>query len=101
MFKKFLQYILFSVVSFVLILLFFIGIVILTMGPRVANKSLLVLDLSGTIMEEGPQSFRERLLVGDVLTTRDIILALDKAKRDSRIRGLLVTAMNANMGFGK
>lgn len=101
MFKKFLQYILFSLLSFLFVLLLVMVVAAFTMGPSVSRNSLLVLQLTGPLMEEGPQGWKEKFLIGDVLTTRDILMALDKAKRDDRIKGLLVTALNADLGFAK
>lgn len=101
MFKKFLQYILFSLLSFLIFILLVVAVAAFTMGPSVSKDTLLVLQLAGPIMEEGPQGWKEKLMIGDVLTTRDILTALSKAKQDSRIKGLLVTSLNAQLGFGK
>lgn len=101
MFKKFLQYILFSLLSLFIFLLLIVVIAAFTMGPSVSRNSLLVLNLTGPLMEEAPSGWKEKLLMGDVLTTRDILTSLEKAKKDNRIRGLLVTAMGAQIGFAQ
>jgi protease IV len=101
MFKKLLQYIFFSVLSIVLIALFFVVIAAFTMGPKVKRESILVLNLTGPLMEEGLQDWKQKLLTGDVLTVRDIILALQKGARDNRIKGLVVTSLGADLGFAK
>ena len=101
MFKKFLQYILFSLLSFLFVVLLVVVVAALTMGPSVSKNTLLVLQLAGPLMEEGPQGWKERFLVGNVLTTRDIVTALEKAKGDNRIKGLLLSALNAQLGFAK
>src|SRR5262245_17859030 len=101
MFKKFLQYLLFSLLSFLFFLVLIVVVAIVTMGPSVSKNSLLVLKLAGPVMEEGPQGLKEKFFVGNVNTTRDIVNALAKAREDSRIRGLLVSAENADLGFAK
>lgn len=101
MFKKFLQYILFSLLSFLILLLLIVAVAAFTMGPSVSKNSLLVLKLTGPLMEEGPQGWKEKFLMGDVLTTREIMSSLSKAKDDDRIKGLLVSALGAQLGFGK
>jgi protease-4 len=71
------------------------------MGPDVKENSVLVLDLTGPVLEEGPQGLIEKFMLGDVLTTREIITSLEKARKDNRIKGLLVTALYTQAGLGK
>jgi protease-4 len=99
--KGLLKFFGYTILSFVVFFVTLIVLMALTMGPRVGRNSLLVLDMQGAVYEEGPQNWKERLLTGDVLTTRSIITALDKAKKDRRIKALLVTAMAADMGAAK
>lgn len=101
MFKKFLQYVLFSLLSFLFFVVLIVVIAIFTMGPSVSKNSMLVLNLAGPLMEEGPQGWKEKLLVGEVLTVRDILVSLAKAKNDDRIKGLIVTTQNIQLGFSK
>ncbi len=101
MLKNLLQYLLFSLLSFVVFLVAIVIIAVVTMGPDVKENSILVLDVSGPVLEEGPQGFIEKFMVGDVLTTREIMTSLEKAKNDSRIKGVLVTALNSQLGLGK
>ncbi len=101
MFKKLLKFLLMSALTFFLMIVFLLVVAALTMGPTVKKNSILVLDLSGPLFEEGPQGWKERLLVGDVLTTRGIVESVEKAKKDDRIRGLLVNSLYAEMGIGK
>jgi protease IV len=101
MFKKFTKFLLFLLLSVVL----FIGVIVLvlalTMGPQVKENSILVLALEGPLMEVGPQGWKEQVLFGEVITTRDIITSLRKAKSDSRIKALWVSSMFSGMGIGK
>lgn len=99
--KGLLKFVGYSVLSFVIFVISMIVFMALTMGPRVRDNSLLVLDVQGPVSEEGSQGWKERLLIGDVLTTRSIIESLQKAKTDKRIKALLVTAMGADMGIAK
>jgi protease-4 len=101
MLKNLLQYLLFSILSFLVLLIAVIVIAAVTMGPDVKENSVLVLDLTGPVLEEGPQGVFEKIMLGDVLTTREIITSLEKAKKDSRIKGLLVTAMSTEAGLAK
>src|SRR5262249_353550 len=101
MLKKFLKFVLVSFVS-LLVILFVLGLfAALTMGPHVKDNSLLVLNLDGPVMEQGPQNWKEKLLVGEVLTTRGVLNGLEKAKTDKRIKALLVTAGGAETGLAK
>src|ERR1041385_6545812 len=101
MLKKILKFLIYSFLSFIGFIVFILIIAAVTMGPRVKTNSILVLDLSGPLMEQGPRNWKEKLLIGEVLTTRDIITGLEKAKKDKRIRGLLVTSLFSEMGIGK
>ena len=101
MLKNLLQYLLFSLLSFLVLLVAVVVIAVVTMGPDVKENSILVLDVSGPILEEGPQGLVEKFMVGDVLTTREIMTSLEKAKNDSRIKGVLVTALYSQLGLGK
>jgi len=101
MFKKFTKFLLFSLLSFIGIIAVVVLVLALSMGPRVRENSILVLSLHGPLMEQGPQGWKEQLFLGEVLTTRDIIMSLQKAKTDSRIRALWVSSMFSDMGIGK
>lgn len=101
MLKRLLQYLLFSLLSFLLFIVLIVVIAAITMGPDVKKNSILVLDVVGPIMEEGPEGLKEKLLIGDVLTVRDVITSLRKAAKDDRIKALLVTSLYAQMGPGK
>jgi protease IV len=101
MFKKFLKFVLLSILSLLVILFLFGLFAALTMGPHVKDNSLLVLNLDGPVLEQGPQNWKERFLLGDVLTTRGILNGLEKAKTDKRIKALLVTAGGAETGLAK
>ena len=56
--------------------------------PSVANRTVLVLDLSGALPEEQPRDPFQELFTGRVTTLRDAVEALDKAAADDRIVGV-------------
>ncbi len=101
MFKKLTKFLLLCLLTFIAFIAVVALILALTMGPKIKEKSVLVLSLQGPLMEEGPQGWKEQLLVGDVLTTRDVIFGLQKAKNDARIKALWVSSMFSDMGIGK
>ncbi len=101
MIKKFLKFLLRMVLSFVMLFILFVVITAWTMGPKVKESSALILDLSGPLPEEGPQDWKTRLLVGDILTMRGVLRSLEKAKTDDRIKALIVNSTFASMGPGK
>src|SRR5262245_9550931 len=101
MLKKLLKFLLMTLLSFIVFIVIIVIITAATMGPKVKNDSVLVLNLEGPLMDVGPSDWKQRLLVGDVLTTRGILTSLEQAKHDNRIRALLVTAFSSEMGIGR
>ena len=101
MLRKFFKFILYTILSFIVFVLLMVVFAAATMGPTVKKDSLLVLDLKGPLMEVGPQDWKQRLFMGDILTTRSVISALRKAKTDNRIKGLLVTAYMSEVGIAR
>lgn len=89
------------VLWFVFLFVVIVAITAWSMGPKVKDNSALILSLSGPLPEEGPQDWRTKLLVGEVLTTRGVLRALEKAQTDDRIRALIVNSTFASMGPGK
>jgi protease-4 len=58
---------------------------------RLPRSMLLELDLHGAFVERSPQVRLAKLLGGDESTTvRSVITALDKARQDERVKGLIV-----------
>lgn len=84
-----------------MLLILFIVITAWTMGPKVKDNSALILDLAGPLPEEGPQDWKTKLLIGDILTMRGVLRSLEKAKTDDRIKALIVNSTFASMGPGK
>ena len=58
---------------------------------RLPKSMLLELDLHGAFVERAPQMRLGKLLGGDESTTvRSVVVALDKARQDERVKGLVV-----------
>jgi protease IV len=101
MFKRFLKFLLRMVLSFVALLILLAVVTAWTMSPKVRDNSALILDITGPIPEEGPQDWRTKLLVGDILTMRGILRSLEKAETDDRIRAVIVNSTFARIGPAK
>jgi protease-4 len=101
MFKRFLKFILRTVLGIFILFIVLLIVTALTMGPKVQSNSVLFLNLSGPLPEEGPQDWKTKLLIGEVLTTRGVLRSLDKAKTDDRIRALVVNSTFTQIGTGK
>ena len=82
---------------FVLVL---ISAVILLSGG-VQRKSVLQVTISGEIVEDADDSFLTRLLVGRPTLLREIVVAIEAARTDSNITGLMVTLRSNTLGLAK
>jgi len=82
---------------FVLVL---ISAVILLAGG-VQRGSVLQVTLSGEIVEDADDSFMTRLLVGRPTLLREILFAIDTARTDKNVTGLMVTLRSNTMGLAK
>lgn len=76
-------------------------VVALTWGPRIPPNSVLMLEISGEIPEEGADSFLDRLVAGERKTVLDIDRMLRRASRDPRLAGVLVRIGPLEEGWGK
>jgi len=86
-----------------LLLVAAVGLIIAgTLGQAVPDKTVLELTLAAPVAEEDWPDFGARFWEGDVVVFRDLLAALDRAKRDDRIAGIsLEVSSNAGMNFGK
>jgi len=89
------------VLWFFALLILLVVVTALTMGPSVKPNSALLIDLSGPLPEEGPQDWKAKLLVGEILTASGLLHSLDKAQTDDRIHALIVNSTFAQVGIGK
>lgn len=70
-------------------------------GPAVSSNSELVLNLSGSIVEQQPPDISNFFLGSQPLVLHEIDDAIDEARSDSRIRGLVVRIAPMNTGWAK
>jgi protease-4 len=86
----------------VLVIVAFMGVVwLFSRGPSIPSNSVLVLDLDGPIVEQRPPDFSSLLFGSHVLVLHEITDALDQARDDSRIKGLVVRIAPLETGWGK
>lgn len=89
-------------VVLILLVVVVVGLVVAgTLGQRVPEKTVLEIELSGRVAEEDWPDFRARFWEGEVIVLRNLLEALDRARRDDRIAGVSLEVHNAGMSFGK
>ena len=87
----------------ILVLIFFVGVMFWSAskpGLRIASNSVLVMDASGQIEEQRAPDFFSTFN-GTVPVLHDYIDALDQARTDPRITGLVVRIAPLATGWGK
>jgi protease-4 len=67
----------------------------------IPKNTVLAIRLEGSISEEAPQDALSELAFGQRTTVADIVEALDRARTDPRIRGLVVRVGEPLMGLAK
>src|SRR5271168_3511889 len=70
-------------------------------GPRLMSNSVLVIDAAGAIEEQRPVDFFSTLSGGKVPVLHDYLDAIDQARNDSHITGLVVRIGSLQTGWGK
>jgi protease IV len=70
-------------------------------GPRLMSNSVLVIDAAGAIEEQRPVDFFSALSGGKVPVLHDYLDAIDQARNDSHITGLVVRIGSLQTGWGK
>jgi len=73
----------------------------MTLSKGVERRTVVELNLSGTIQEERDESLRGRFLQGDVTLISELRALFDKARRDDRVVGVMVNIKPFSMGFAK
>jgi protease-4 len=85
-----------------LIILAILGVTIyLARTGRVAPGSVLVIDLTGPVEEQKATGFLGALFGGDIVVLHQVLDAVDSAKTDSRVAGLVVKVYNPEARWGK
>ena len=78
-----------------------IGLAVSYFSKRIPKNTVLVMRLEGSISEEAPQDTLSELAFGQRTTIADIVEALDRARTDARITGLVVRVGQPLMGLAK
>jgi protease-4 len=87
----------------IIVLIFFVALIFWTASKpkRLASNSVLVIDAEGTIEEEPPVSFLGSLTGSSVPVLHDYLDAIDSARTDSRISGIVVRIAPLSTGWAK
>jgi len=84
-----------------LALLFVVVLIVSVVSGSVAKNSVLVVELSGPIAEQKPQGIFAQLFGGKVTVLHDVTDAIDAAREDSKIAGLVVKITTPDAGWAK
>jgi len=76
-------------------------VVAMTLSKGVDRKTVVELNVSGSIQEEKDDSLRGRFFQGDVTLISELRALFDKARRDDRVTGVMVNVKPFSMGFAK
>jgi len=84
------------------VIVFVLGVTIyLARTGRVPSGSVLVIDLTGPIEEQKATGFFGALFGGDIIVLHNVLEAVDAAKTDSHVVGLVVKVYNPEARWGK
>jgi protease-4 len=72
-----------------------------TVGTKVPDATVLTLDLAAGVVEARPDNFLSRASLGEVIVLRDAVQALERARRDPRVAGLLISLGHGNLGMAQ
>jgi len=70
-------------------------------GLRLGRRSVLFIPLKGELVERGPLNFFERMAMGKVVALYDVLSALDIARDDPKIRGVVFKISPLISGLAK
>jgi protease-4 len=84
-------------------MLFVIGVVALAvmLAGGVRKGTVLQVTIAGDVVEDKDDSLEARLFQGDVTLLRDITHAVDRARKDDRITGIMAVIKPYSMGLAK
>ena len=72
-----------------------------TVGTKVPDATVLTLDLAAGVVEARPDNLLSRASLGEVIVLRDAVQALERARRDPRVAGLLIALGHGNLGMAQ
>src|SRR5574341_1376668 len=84
-----------------LAVLFVAVLVVGALSGRLQKNSVLLIELNGPIEEQRPQGLFAQLFGPRVTVLHDVTDAIDTAKNDDKIAGLVVKITNPEMGWAK
>ncbi|MBI3662500.1 MAG: S49 family peptidase, partial [Acidobacteria bacterium] len=84
-----------------LAVLFVAVLIVSAVSGRLAKNSVLLVDLSGPIEEQKPQGIFAQLFGGKVTVLHDVTDAIDTARNDDKIAGLVVKITTPDAGWAK
>jgi protease-4 len=84
-----------------LVVLFVVVVIVSAVSGGVAKNSVLVVELSGPIEEQKPQGIFAQLFGGKVTVLHDVTDAIDAAREDDKIAGLVVKITSPDAGWAK
>ncbi|HEV8385422.1 MAG TPA: signal peptide peptidase SppA [Candidatus Acidoferrales bacterium] len=82
-------------------LLFVAVVIVSALSGRLQKNSVLLIELNGPIAEQKPQGIFAQLFGPRVTVLHDVTDAIDTAKNDDKIAGLVVKITNPEMGWAK
>jgi protease IV len=87
----------------IVVLILFVAVILWTASKpaRLAANSVLVIDAEGTIEEQPPASFFGSITGNSTPVLHDYLDAIDSARTDSRISGIVVRIAPLSTGWGK
>ncbi|MBI4462713.1 MAG: signal peptide peptidase SppA [Acidobacteria bacterium] len=89
------------VVALVLLGLLVVAVVGSQLSRRIPSQTVLEITVSGEVAEEPPPNLQARMWMGDVQVLRDVLEALDRARADARIAGVVVRIQPFSMNLAK
>lgn len=90
-----------KVVGAILLALLVLFVVARYVERQIPAGTVLEVRVGGTVAEEPPLNLQARMWMGDVLVLRDVLEALDRAQRDTRIAGVVVRIRPFDMNMAK
>ena len=84
-----------------LVVLFVAVVIVSAVSGRLAKNSVLLVELSGPIEEQKPQGIFAQLFGPKVTVLHDITDAIDTAREDDKIAGLVVKITSPSAGWAK
>jgi len=70
-------------------------------GEKLPERSVLLLDIGDGLVEARPQGLLARASLGRTLVLQDLLAALEAARHDPRVAGLLVDVGRGNLGLAQ